>query len=211
MSDIDTVTCSGTATSPGRARRRALAWQVSLTAVPSFAGWAGCRRRLPPGRPRAGTATSGPAKPGTSSRSELGWRHELAGGRWTGHRRGIPAGEPLRGADQLPQTRLRLGPHPAGRQARGRDLVRARRLRPQPDQDQRPDDLKQPETEDQKRPPRRPRTSSPARRLFQVEVISPRSGELAGSDDFPGVPAWRPYAGKTGWLSASGRCHARRQ
>ena len=40
----------------------------------------------------------------------------------------------LGGTDQLPQAWLRLGPHPAGRQARSRDLVRARRFRPQPGQ-----------------------------------------------------------------------------
>ena len=47
----------------------------------------------------------------------------------------------LRRTDQLPQTRLRLGPHPPGRPARSRHLVRARSIRPQPDQDQRPGPL----------------------------------------------------------------------
>ena len=43
--------------------------------------------------------------------------------------------------DQLPQTRLRLGPHPPGPQARSRDLVRARGIRPQPGQDRSPGQL----------------------------------------------------------------------
>jgi hypothetical protein len=42
---------------------------------------------------------------------------------------------------RLPQTRLWLGPHPPGRQGRGRDLLRARSIHPQPDQDQRPGQL----------------------------------------------------------------------
>jgi hypothetical protein len=44
----------------------------------------------------------------------------------------------LRGPDQLSQARVRLGPHPAGRPPRSFHLVRARGLRPQPGQDQRP-------------------------------------------------------------------------
>ena len=55
-----------------------------------------------------------------------------------------PAGQManrLRRTDQLPQARLRLGPHPPGRQARSRDLVRARGIRPQPGQDRRPGQL----------------------------------------------------------------------
>jgi IS5 family transposase len=47
----------------------------------------------------------------------------------------------LRRADQLPQARLRIGPHPPGHQARSRDLVRARGLRPQPGQDRSPGQL----------------------------------------------------------------------
>jgi transposase, IS5 family len=44
-------------------------------------------------------------------------------------------------ADQLPQTPLRMGPHPPGRQARSHDLVRTRGLRPQPGQDRGADQL----------------------------------------------------------------------
>src|SRR5260370_1358780 len=45
--------------------------------------------------PRAGgPPRSSSTRAGTSSRSELCWRQELAGRRRTGHRRGIPAGEP---------------------------------------------------------------------------------------------------------------------
>jgi len=40
--------------------------------------------------------------------------------------------------DQLPQTRLRLGPHPPRRPTGGSDLVRARGAHPQPGQDRRP-------------------------------------------------------------------------
>ena len=40
--------------------------------------------------------------------------------------------------DQPPQTQLRLGPHPPGRQARSGDLVRSRGIRPQPGQDRGP-------------------------------------------------------------------------
>jgi IS5 family transposase len=47
----------------------------------------------------------------------------------------------LRRTDQLPQTRLRLGPDPPGPQARSRNLVRARRLHSQPGQDRRPRQL----------------------------------------------------------------------
>ena len=44
----------------------------------------------------------------------------------------------LRRPDQLPQTRIRLGPHPARRPRRSFHLVRARGIHPQPSQDQRP-------------------------------------------------------------------------
>src|SRR5690242_11929233 len=44
----------------------------------------------------------------------------------------------LRRPDQLPQTRIRLGPYPPGPQARGSDLVRPRSIHPQPDQDRHP-------------------------------------------------------------------------
>jgi IS5 family transposase len=58
-----------------------------------------------------------------------------------------PAGQMahrLGGADQLPQTRLRLGPHPPGRPAGSQDLVRARSTRPQPGQDRCPRKLTPP-------------------------------------------------------------------
>jgi len=44
----------------------------------------------------------------------------------------------LRRPDQLPQARIRLGPHPAERPPRSFHLVRARGIHPQPGQDQRP-------------------------------------------------------------------------
>ena len=44
----------------------------------------------------------------------------------------------LRRPDQLPQARIRLGPHPARRPRRSFHLVRARGIHPQPGQDQRP-------------------------------------------------------------------------
>ena len=47
----------------------------------------------------------------------------------------------LRGPDQLPQTPLRLGPHPPGQQNGNGDLVRARGIRPQPGQDRDPRQL----------------------------------------------------------------------
>jgi len=43
--------------------------------------------------------------------------------------------------DQLPQTRLRLGPHPPGPQAAGSDLGRARGIHSQPGQDRVPGQL----------------------------------------------------------------------
>src|SRR5215831_2380232 len=49
----------------------------------------------------------------------------------------------LRRADQLPQTRIRLGPYPPRWQGRSRDLVRSRRLCPQPNQDRGPGQLTQ--------------------------------------------------------------------
>src|SRR5215831_11513530 len=49
----------------------------------------------------------------------------------------------LRRADQLPQTRIRLGPYPPRWQRRSRDLVRSRRLCPQPHQDRGPGQLTQ--------------------------------------------------------------------
>jgi len=51
---------------------------------------------------------------------------------------GSSSGAPIGRKDQLPQARPPLGPHPARRQARSRDLVRARGIRPQPDQDRSP-------------------------------------------------------------------------
>ena len=74
----------------------------------------------------------------------------------------------LRRADQLPQARLRLGPHPPGHQARSRDLVRARGLRPQPGQDRGPGQL----TRTAQRRPRRSPGSSPGPDL----TASPFSG-----------------------------------
>ena len=50
----------------------------------------------------------------------------------------------LRRPDQLPQARIRLGPHPAGRPPRSLHLVRARGIHPQPGQDQRPRQLTRP-------------------------------------------------------------------
>ena len=44
----------------------------------------------------------------------------------------------MRGPDQHPQTRIRLGPHPPGQPRRSENLDRTRGLHPQPDQDRRP-------------------------------------------------------------------------
>jgi hypothetical protein len=65
-----------------------------------------------------------------------------------------PAAGARRGAGRPPRRpgapgghrrpRLRLGPHPPRRQERSRDLVRARGIRPQPGQDQRPGQLTRP-------------------------------------------------------------------
>ena len=74
----------------------------------------------------------------------------------------------LRRPDQLPQTPIRLGPHPAGRPPRSFHLVRARGIQPQPGQDQRPCQLTRPARTRECRQYRGPRS---AFGLFQVEVI----------------------------------------
>jgi hypothetical protein len=73
----------------------------------------------------------------------------------------------LRRPDQLPQTPIRLGPHPAGRPRRSFHLVRARGIQPQPGQDQRPCQLTGPARTRERRQYRGPRS---AFGLFQVEV-----------------------------------------
>ena len=67
----------------------------------------------------------------------------------------------MRRPDQLPQARLRLGPHPPRRQERSRDLVRTRGIRPQPGQDQRPGQLNPPSPAARRMPPHRPELSPP--------------------------------------------------
>ena len=99
-----------------------------------------------PARPRR----NHPARPPGTAAASAGWS--------VAHR--------LRRTDQLPQTRLRLGPHPAERQARSGDLVRARGIPPQPGQGQRPGQLTRPgypEFAAALRP-------KSAFRIFQVEV-----------------------------------------
>ena len=85
----------------------------------------------------------------------------------------------IRRTDQPHQTKLRLEPHRTHRHPRRPHLVRTRRLRPQPRQDQRPRSMKpitgphtapdlppHPEADHHRHPPRR------RLRVFQVEVAS---------------------------------------
>jgi IS5 family transposase len=72
----------------------------------------------------------------------------------------------LRRPDQLPQTPLRLEPHPSGQQNGSGDLVRTRGIRPQPGQDRDPRQL----TEPAEHPPPHRAGPSPGQRLFQDEV-----------------------------------------
>ena len=99
----------------------------------------------------------------------------------------------LRRPDQLPQARLRLGPHPARWQARSRDLVRARGIHPQPSQDRRPDQVTS-HTQITRLTSRHDPPS--ARRLFRVEVIS--VGQTADQFRAHGLSSalqWAPPAG----------------
>jgi IS5 family transposase len=111
------------------------------------------------------------------ARSRLAHRRDPAPGHHVARAKGDrarprlpPPGEVadrLRRTDQLPQTRLRVGPHPPGRPDRSRDLVRARDIHSQPGQDRSPDPMtRAPSTE--LTTPVPPQNS--ARRLFQVEV-----------------------------------------
>jgi IS5 family transposase len=92
------------------------------------------RCRLRPGRRRAR-----PARRGRAHRGDSPPGHHLPGPQGRRARPRLPqagqVADRLRRADQLPQTRLRLGPHLPGRQERSGDLVRARGIRPQPGQD----------------------------------------------------------------------------
>jgi IS5 family transposase len=117
------------------------------------------RRRARPARPgRALHRDPPPSQDLTSPESGRAPAQLPAAGQ-VAHRLGRP--------DQLPQTRLRLGPHPAGQQARGHDLVRARGIRPQLGQDRGNGQLTgpagQPRTDAHARP-----ASAPG--VFQVEV-----------------------------------------
>jgi transposase, IS5 family len=77
-----------------------------------------------------------------------------------------------RRADQLPQARLRLGPHPPGRQERSRDLVRPRGIRPQPGQDRIPGQMTS-RIQAARALPRPPPDTDLSPRTFQVEVANP--------------------------------------
>jgi hypothetical protein len=135
---------SGSATRPRSATTTtASSWTMpsSTAPHPTARGWrprcsaspaapAGCRARSPPTEATASSPSSvtctnlacapWPSPPG----------HDLRRPQDTRAPPRLPqAGQManrLRRADQLPHTRLRLGPHPPGRQARSRDLVRAR-------------------------------------------------------------------------------------
>jgi IS5 family transposase len=105
----------------------------------SPAGPAGCPARLPPTAATARPLPQPPAKNRARPRFP-------------------PAGQManrMRRTDQLPQTRIRLGPHPPRRQERSRDLVRTRDIHPQPGQDQRPGRLTRPPTKRSTMPHRR--------------------------------------------------------
>jgi hypothetical protein len=87
------------------------------------------------------------------------------------------------GPDQLPQTLLGMGSGTPRRTGRRRDLVRARRVRTQPDQDQRPHRLTEPhrgsDTGGRMTFPRKRHPAASADRLLQVEVANgavPTSG-----------------------------------
>ena len=110
-----------------RVRRRAGQAPRAVTADRGY-GQAAVERDLH----AAGVRTVAIPRQATTSRGPQGRRARprLPQARQVAHR--------LRRPDQLPQTRLRLGPHPPGRQARSGDLVRARSIHPQPDQDRRP-------------------------------------------------------------------------
>ena len=78
-----------------------------------------------------------------------------------------------RGQDQLPETRFRLEPN-AHRRARGdEDLVRSRRVQPQPGEDRRPGDRRM------TRPPLRNRMTSQARLPDRLDAVEPESPNLA--------------------------------
>jgi hypothetical protein len=71
----------------------------------------------------------------------------------------------LRRLDRLPQTQVRLGPHPPGRQVPDSHLVQARDIRPRPCQDRDPSQLTQPS-----QIPARPKDRrGPGQRLFRAK------------------------------------------
>src|SRR6476620_767141 len=106
----------------------------------------------------------------------------------------------IRRTDQPHQTKLRLEPHRTHQHPRSPNLVRTRRLRPQPRRDRRPHSMK-PDHRATRRtrptaPPRSgPRTATPRRprlTMFQVEVASRRAAAQAAAKEFadeltPGV------------------------
>ena len=109
-----------------------------------------------------------------TSRSAQGQTRQGPPGRRTPAR--VPAGRQMahrqRRPDCNPQTPVRLGPHPPGRNRRSPHLGRLRDPGPQPGQDQRPDHLNRPAAKITNDRQGKPQTRSPARRLFQVEVAS---------------------------------------
>ncbi len=78
----------------------------------------------------------------------------------------------IRRTDQPSETQLRLEPHRNHRHHRGPNLVRTRRLRPQPGQDQRPRRLNRAGQSSRTRQLTRSRRSSHHSNPFQVEVAN---------------------------------------
>jgi IS5 family transposase len=116
--------------------------------LPSNASAAG-PGRCPRGHCRRGYGQAaverGPARRGRAHRGDSPSGQDLTGPQDRRARPRLPqAGQVahrLRRPDQLSQTRLRLGPHPAGQQKGCGDLVRTRGIHPQPGQDRRPGQL----------------------------------------------------------------------
>jgi IS5 family transposase len=113
-----------------RVRRRTGKVPRAVTADRGYGPGRG--RTRPPRRGRAHDRDSPPGHhlTGPQDRRARPW---LPPARQVAHR--------LRRPDQLPQTPLRLGPHPPGHHKGSGDLVRARGIRPQPGQDRDPRQL----------------------------------------------------------------------
>ena len=130
-----------------------------------------CRPRLRPARHRPRPASPGRAHHRDSPAGQdlpcpQGHRAQpqLPQARQVAHR--------VRRQDQLPQAHLRLGPHPPRHQARSRDLVRTRGIRPQSGQDRSHGHMSAAGQSRPQPPPPQPRTSSVSSGFFQVEVAT---------------------------------------